>query len=83
MAMCLVGVETWRIENRREKRVRLRWKIGEILVAFRYFLHELTKMQPLQLEKSFLRPAHETSVSLTSRTPRAYEILPPPNHREN
>ena len=81
--MCLVGVETWRIENRREKRVRLRWKIGEILVVFRYFLHELTKMQPLQLEKSFLRPAHEASVSLTSRTHRAYEILPPPNHREN
>ena len=83
MAMRLVGVETWRIENRGEKRVWLRWKIGDILVVFRYFLHELTKMQPLQLEKSFLRPTHETSISLTSRTHRAHEILPPPNHREN
>ena len=83
MAMCLAGMETWRIENRGEKRAWLRWKIGEILVAFRYFLHEVTKMQPLQLEKSFLRSAHETFVSLTSRTHRAHEILPPPNHREN
>ena len=73
------------MKNRKQKREKSLIEVENWrdFGGVRYFLHELTKMQPLHLEKSFLHSAHETSISLTSRTHMAHEILPPPNHREN